>query len=283
MADDARLSTALPAHPKTKKLIRRLGQASAWNLVCLILWAADSRSDGDLSGMSTEDIELAADWLGEDGAFVHALVEVRFLDGEEGAYKLHDWHEHNPWAAGAEKRSAKARWNAAKRHHGVAEADLLVPEYAAIRNASSTDAAQSEQATGNAPSPSPSDGGAASPRTPRASRRCPEGFEVTEDLEAWAAAEVPGVDVTRETAKFRDYTFKTANSDWPATWRNWMRKAFDMLPSKSNARASPVSFASQDREDGMRRWEEMTGRVHPDRQNPSVIDITPRPLSLEAM
>lgn len=38
------------------------------------------------------------------------------------------------------------------------------------------------------------------------------------------------------------------------------------------------SFAEQDREHSMARWEEMTGRVHPDRQNQmsgSVIDITP--------
>lgn len=164
---DARISTGLPSHPKTKKLIKRLGQASAWNLVCLILWAASNRSDGDLSGMTVEDIELAADWAGQDGAFVAALTEVRFLDGQDGEYMLHDWHEHNPWAAGAEMRSAKARWNAAKRHHGIAEADRLVPEYAAIRNrrgeqkdaaddATSMPPAGTQQDAGNAPSPSPS-------------------------------------------------------------------------------------------------------------------------------
>lgn len=41
--------------------------------------------------------------------------------------------------------------------------------------------------------------------------------------------------------------------------------------------AQPKSFAQQDREEGMRRWEEMTGQVHPDR-NPkpdNVIDIFP--------
>jgi len=160
MATDARLAVGLPGHPKTKKLIKRLGQAAAWNLVCLILWAADNRSDGDLSGMSVEDIELSADWSGEDGQFVSALVSVRFLDGQDGSFVLHDWAEHNPWAAGADARSAKARWNAAKRHHGAAEADRLVPEYAAIRvassNASSTKAAQDEQPSSNAPSPSPS-------------------------------------------------------------------------------------------------------------------------------
>ena len=160
MATDARIAVGLPAHPKTKKLVKRLGQASAWNLVCLILWAASNRSDGDLSGMSTEDIELASDWEGDEGALVAALVAVRFIDGAEGAYVLHDWEEHNPWAAGAEKRSAKARWNAAKRHHGVEEADRLVPEYAAVRsatsNASSKDSAEEQETRGNAPSPSPS-------------------------------------------------------------------------------------------------------------------------------
>jgi hypothetical protein len=164
MATDARIAVGLPQHPKTKKLIKRLGQSSAWSLVCLILWAASNRSDGNLSGMSIEDIELAADWSGDDGAFVGALVDVRFLDEQDGGFVLHDWIEHNPWAAGADMRSAKARWNAAKRHHGVAEADRLVPEYAAIRNAASnaasnatsTDAAEDKQDSSNAPSPSPS-------------------------------------------------------------------------------------------------------------------------------
>lgn len=160
MATDARLSVGLSQHPKTRKLIKRLGQAAGWNLVCLILWTAANRSDGDLKGMSPEDIELAADWSGEDGLFVRALTDVRFLDEEGGQYRMHDWAEHNPWAAGAEQRSAKARWNAAKRHHGVAEADRLVPEYAAVRNAgsnaTSTTPAQEEQERSNAPSPSPS-------------------------------------------------------------------------------------------------------------------------------
>jgi hypothetical protein len=96
MTNDARLSCGLPSHPKTKKLIKRLGQAAAWNLVCLILWAATNRSDGDLSGMSVEDIELAADWSGEDGALVAALQEVRFIDVEDGGFMLHDWHETQP-------------------------------------------------------------------------------------------------------------------------------------------------------------------------------------------
>ena len=128
---DARIAVGLPAHPKTKKLIRRVGRDGAWGLVCLFLWSAQSRPDGDLSGMDGEDIELAADWQGEEGCFINALVEVGFIDGEEGCYSIHDWQEHNPWAAGAEARSEKSKWLAICKHHGRAKAADMMPSYAA--------------------------------------------------------------------------------------------------------------------------------------------------------
>lgn len=173
MSTDARLSVGLPGHPKTKKLIRRLDASAGWSLVCLILWARANRPDGDLAGMSAEDIELAADWTGENDAFVRELASVGFLDGVEGAYQLHDWADHQPWSAGSDLRSLKAKWNAVKRHHGEAEADRQVPEYARIRaassdsdasskkidatsNAGSSDAAMRPAGSSNAPSPSPS-------------------------------------------------------------------------------------------------------------------------------
>src|SRR5438067_736332 len=99
MADDARLSTALPFHPKTRKLKRRLGSPACWSLVCLFLWVAANRWDGDLSGLSDEDLELAADWDGDPGVFAAALRDIGFLDGVEGSSFVHDWAEHNPWAA----------------------------------------------------------------------------------------------------------------------------------------------------------------------------------------
>lgn len=79
MTTDARLSTGLPHHPKTRKLIRRLGESGAWHLVCLFLWVAQNRSDGELEGMDQEDIEIAAGWMGDEGAFFAALVDVRFI------------------------------------------------------------------------------------------------------------------------------------------------------------------------------------------------------------
>lgn len=116
MADDARISTALPRHPKTVKLQRRLGAPACWSLVCLFLWVAENRSDGDLSGLTAEDIEIAAGWSGTAGEFARTLSEVRFLDGEDGSLRVHDWTEHNPWAANrgrrieAAKLAANMRW-----------------------------------------------------------------------------------------------------------------------------------------------------------------------------
>ena len=169
---DARISVGLPAHPKTKKLIRRLGEGGAWRLVCLFLWVAQSRPDGDLSGMTGEDIELAADWQGEEGAFIKALIEVGFVDGEEGAYSIHDWQEHNPWAAGADARSEKSKWLALCKHHGRAKAAEMMPAYAArlqesskkddqckheahASSASSMHVAENSSAPSPSPSPSP--------------------------------------------------------------------------------------------------------------------------------
>ena len=128
---DARICTALPAHPKTKKLIRKLGDGAAWRFVCLLLWVASNRPNGDLAGLDVDDLEIAVDWSGEEGAFVQALCDVGFLDGEPGAFKVHDWAEHNPWAAGHDARADRARWMAACKWHGREGAAAAMPELAA--------------------------------------------------------------------------------------------------------------------------------------------------------
>lgn len=121
MAVDARLNTQLPHHPKTRKLLRRLGPAGPWSFVCLIAWTAANRPSGSLDKMDEEDVELAADWDGEPGALVDALTTVGFLDPTENGYQLHDWEDHQPWLAGQERRSEAARKAALARHRGKAQ------------------------------------------------------------------------------------------------------------------------------------------------------------------
>lgn len=128
---DIRLKLSFRSHPKTKKLKRNIGSDGVLCLIWLFSWAAENKPNGDLSGMDIDDIEIAADWEGAHGEFVAAIIKVGFLDGDEGAYVLHDWFEHNPWAAGATARSEKARWLATCKHHGKEKAAELMPEYAA--------------------------------------------------------------------------------------------------------------------------------------------------------
>src|SRR5574337_1058373 len=65
----------------------------------------------------------------------------------------------------------------------------------------------------------------------------------------------------------------------PAEPDAWMRAA---CQRRTGQRSSPKSFAERDRDAGMQRWEQMTGRVHPDRSKATtVIDITPAAPALE--
>jgi hypothetical protein len=104
-------------HPKTKKLKYKLGSDGVLSLIWLMMFAAESKSDGVLDGMDEVDIALAADWSGDPKEFVQTLFAARFLDKENGSYVIHDWSENNPWAANSESRkeharkAAEARWS----------------------------------------------------------------------------------------------------------------------------------------------------------------------------
>lgn len=108
---DIRLCVDFFSHPKTVKLERRLGLPGLKALLVLWTWAARNRTDGDLTGLSDEDLEIAAGWSGEEGAFVDVATALHWLDGEAGERCLHEWAVHNPWAAAAEKRSNAARFS----------------------------------------------------------------------------------------------------------------------------------------------------------------------------
>lgn len=220
-ATDARISTALPQHPKTKKLIRRLGEGAAWYFVRLLLFATQSKPDGDLSGMTDEDLEIAVDWRGEPGAFISALAEVGFLDGEEGERSIHDWHEHNPWAAGSTARSARARFAALVAKHGRERAVEIMPDYAAQI---SGEAPQQRDMLDDVPAPSP---GKAKPKGESRAVAMPAGFEPN-DTHRRLAAEF-NIALAPEFAKFCDFHRAKGSKfkDWDAALRTWLRNAID--------------------------------------------------------
>lgn len=122
MPTDIRLSIGFFTHPKTRKLRRALGDEGVLCLLQLWCYVATNRPRGNLDGLDIDDIEIAADWQGEQGAFFARLVSIGWIEQCEndqvGAHWcIHDWADHNPWAYGAPdriakaKKGAKARWD----------------------------------------------------------------------------------------------------------------------------------------------------------------------------
>ena len=119
MADDIRVRLGFFKHPKTKKLRRRLGGDGVECFMQLWCFCAETpgRARGDLEGLDDEEIAMASGWEGDPDLFVRALVEVRYLDGAPGMYRVHDFSEHQPFVSSGPDRSEAARANALTRWH----------------------------------------------------------------------------------------------------------------------------------------------------------------------
>ena len=149
------------------RVTRKLGGDGVVALIKLFCYAGKFRSGGILKGMGAEDIADAVGWRGEAEEFVGSLCDIGFLElCEEGIYSIHDWEEHNPWAAGAAERSEAAskagKASAAKRAKNATDVQRGVGD-------SSTDVQRGvgDQFNGN-PTPSPSPSPSPSPKEVRA-------------------------------------------------------------------------------------------------------------------
>lgn len=107
--EDIRISIDFLTHRKRRKLERILGPKGVLSLIDLWLSVARQRPSGVLYGYDEMDVELEANWTGEDGALVKALVEVGFLDECDGTYSLHGWEDRQEWVTGSQDRSDKSR------------------------------------------------------------------------------------------------------------------------------------------------------------------------------
>lgn len=171
-------------------------------------------------------------WLADDGRLYHDTITARVLDMMKSR------------AANA-KRVAGHRVKQRDAHVSNAlPAQQQHPESPGSYSTGTGTSTEEQNQDPPAARVPPADAG--QPK-PRASKRCPASFAPNDDLARWAAAEAPRADIARELAKFRDHTFKTAHSDWPAAFRNWLRRASD------DAAKRPVSFQAQ-REAEAAKW-----------------------------
>lgn len=108
MNTDFRISIGFSTNIKIKRIIRRHGEGAILALLKLWEFAALHRPRGILHGMTKLDILDVSEWRGDE-EFVDTLIEVGLLDEADGAYKIHDWKDHNSYAFHAPERSESAR------------------------------------------------------------------------------------------------------------------------------------------------------------------------------
>jgi uncharacterized protein YdaU (DUF1376 family) len=144
------------------------------------------------------------------------------------------YRANNSQRAQAGKASAAAK--ALKKQQALNENSTTV-EHPLNPVATNGNGASTNQSTNQPINQSTSGNTACATRKPRATRNCPESFEVTDDLKTWAIQNFPAVDLLKQTGAFRDHTFKTAITDWAGAWRNWIRRSNDYAAPQ--ARGSP--------------------------------------------
>lgn len=224
------------------------------------LWAtADQHTeDGIMPGLSLRQIDRKTGIPG----FAAALVALGWLAEHPEGVRIVKFEEHN--GASAKKRATTAKRVAGHRAGNAdenesdppANADVTLPALqtddasvtgALARDREEIDREKKEEKTGESRA-----------SAPRATRHCPEAFQVTAELVAWAAVNTPAVDLAVATATFKDHTFKTAITDWPGAWRNWMRRDQKYFDERSQPRkpASPTTgkhtgFASKNYREGV--------------------------------
>jgi len=152
MADDIRFSVNFWQHPKTIKLTRKGGLEAVRSLQILWCFCAQERTDGILSGMDVDDIEIAADWRGEPGRLVELLLNGNWLEQlQDDTYALHGWEERQAYVSKAESRKEQARSAAEKRWQKKRGVQPAMPDDA-MSNADGMRSASEPHADSNADS-----------------------------------------------------------------------------------------------------------------------------------
>jgi hypothetical protein len=277
MNSDYRISVGFFRHHKTRKLQKRLGSDGVLALLKLWGYAAEFRADGDLSEMSAEDIELAIDWMKET-PLIATLVEIGFIDGQEGRYCLHEWGIHNPWACVDEARSDGGRLSCLFRKNPIAAQEfkakgrtgITKEEYEIAKNmrnpcdrsANAQDSSANRSANAPiSPAPAPTPTPVPTPipipapkeakakskakeRAPAPATPLPADFAITPELQAWADQKGYGdltahLDCFKDKAQAKGYQY----TDWNAAFRNAVRDDWAGLRKPAITAATPLNGA----------------------------------------
>lgn len=214
-----KFDSTLPEKQETLAITVAMGwddpDLTVGKLMRLFRWFDQHTVDGNAPSVTPALLDRI---VGVSG-FVSAVAAQKWLIVTDGGICLHHFEYHN--GASAKSRALTAKRVATHKSNAKTNAESNADS---VSGALAREEKSREEKNKKPPS-----------EVKRATRKCPAEFEVTENLRTWAAGECPTVDLTRATAKFRDHTFKTATTDWPGAWRNWVRKDAEFAQARSPA------------------------------------------------
>jgi hypothetical protein len=195
------------SHPKTLQLSD--GAQALWMRAGS--WSMDHLTDGFVP-------DFALPVLRAKPRYVNELRAVSLWFSTKDGNQFHDWDKYQPTKEQVESdRDAAAERKRKSREKS--RRDMPV-----TGDVSSPDAAHTPTR------PDPTHSSSKEEETPRKrGSRVPKDFTITPEMRAWAREEVPLIDLDAKLNEWVDYWTgvagaKGVKSDWPATWRNGMRK-----------------------------------------------------------
>lgn len=218
-----KVDDGFPTHPKVLRIPRahRMAAVGLWTIAGA--WSSKHLQDGAVPAYMLEE------W-GADEELAQRLVDVGLWVVTDSGYRFHDWDGVQPSRADvlAKREQERQRKEAyrARKAGNTGQSPANVPE---VSQRDTLDVRRSPDPT--RPDPTNPEAKASSGARSRGSR-VPDPFEITELMREWAQTGAPSVDLAAETERFVDYWrglpgARGVKSDWPATWRNWMRKAHE--------------------------------------------------------
>ena len=161
-----KLDTALPHHPKVRKLDMLLGRHGSGlaAIVSLWCWADHYAADGNLTRHSADDVAIACGVDPRRVDILDALVRAGFVDrGADGEIHLHEWEEHQGSVYRTRKRNAdkaarcRNRNPARRDGHVTVTSPVTLPSRDGLRTGDVTgqEERRGEEKRGEVPPPPP--------------------------------------------------------------------------------------------------------------------------------
>lgn len=115
---DMRIQLGWFFHHKRRRLRKLLGGAGEAAIISLWAHCAANARDGMLGCIDDDTLAAISDWDGEGVTLRRALLACGLLEQcDDGSINIHDWAQHQPWAATSKERTESGRLNALARWH----------------------------------------------------------------------------------------------------------------------------------------------------------------------